>query len=47
MFKVSPIAIFEDNYVWIIESAGKVAIVDPGDAKPVLAYLKAHNLSLD
>ncbi len=47
MFKVSPIAIFEDNYVWIIESAGKVAVVDPGDAQAVLAYLKNHDLNLD
>ena len=33
---------FQDNYIWLIRGAtpAKVAVVDPGDAKPVLAYLR-------
>jgi hydroxyacylglutathione hydrolase len=33
---------FEDNYIWLFEYApGQVAVVDPGDAAPVLAALAA------
>ncbi len=30
---------FADNYIWVLRHAGNVAIVDPGDAAPVLNYL--------
>lgn len=45
---VSPIAAFSDNYFWVIARDGsrKVAVVDPGDAKPVIAYLQQHQLTL-
>ncbi len=33
--KVTLFPILEDNYVFIAESGGEIAIVDPGDAKPV------------
>lgn len=48
MLVVKPIAIFEDNYVWVFETQvdNHVCVVDPGDAKPVLDYLKAYNKSL-
>ena len=37
---------FEDNYIWLIrgKSPGHVAIVDPGDAGPVLAALEKQRL---
>lgn len=36
---------FEDNYIWLFEYApGRVAVVDPGDARPVLAALEAGSL---
>ena len=46
MPKLTPIPVFNDNYVWIIEldQAGAVAIVDPGDAGPVAAVLRDHGL---
>lgn len=35
---------FNDNYIWTIEKDGKVIVVDPGDAGPVIDYLKGRNL---
>lgn len=39
--QVTAIEAFEDNYIWIFEFEGcaDVAVVDPGDAAPVLAAL--------
>ncbi len=31
---------FDDNYIWVLRSAGQAAVVDPGDATPVLDYLQ-------
>jgi hydroxyacylglutathione hydrolase len=48
MAQVEPINAFEDNYIWAIRDTIKkqVWVVDPGQAKPVLSYLKQHNLTL-
>ncbi len=45
MADVLHVPAFEDNYIWLIRgaSARHVAVVDPGDAEPVLAYCAAHN----
>ena len=45
-FRVVPIPAFNDNYIWSLERGGMAAIVDPGDAAPVIAYLDAQGLSL-
>lgn len=38
---------FADNYIWLVPTAAKTAIVvDPGDAAPVFAALDAHGLAL-
>ncbi|MGV7206583.1 hydroxyacylglutathione hydrolase [Oxalobacteraceae bacterium A2-2] len=37
---------FQDNYLWLIHDGTHAAVVDPGDAKPILAALKAHGLKL-
>ena len=37
---------FSDNYIWILESEGKVAVVDPGDAKPVHDYIEKTGFSI-
>ena len=47
MLNVTPVAIYDDNYVWIIEHNDKVLAVDPGDHGPVIEYLKNNNLTLD
>ena len=46
MLKVTPVQAFRDNYIWLVhgEDPGRVAIVDPGDAQPVLAALEAQGL---
>lgn len=42
MAAVLHVRAFKDNYIWLIRgtSTDKVAVVDPGDANPVLAYLR-------
>ncbi len=37
---------FADNYLWLIHNGTQAAVVDPGDAGPILAALKEHGLSL-
>ncbi|MCE0494403.1 hydroxyacylglutathione hydrolase [Vibrio salinus] len=47
MLNIKSIPAFNDNYIWLIKNRdGYCAIVDPGDAKPVIRYLKEHNLEL-
>ena len=44
---VTPIPAFDDNYIWLLSTPnGDAAVVDPGDAQPVNAYLKSHGLTL-
>jgi len=37
---------FNDNYLWLIHDGVHAAVVDPGDAEPVLAALRDHHLAL-
>ena len=43
---VHPVPAFQDNYLWVIHDGTHAAVVDPGDAAPVLDYLGANNLQL-
>ena len=43
---VHPVPAFQDNYLWVIHNAQHAAVVDPGDATPVLEYLNANRLKL-
>ncbi|AXT39945.1 hydroxyacylglutathione hydrolase [Alteromonas sp. BL110] len=43
---IHPIPAFTDNYIWCIHNGNSAIVVDPGDAEPVLAFLKANNLML-
>jgi hydroxyacylglutathione hydrolase len=45
-FEIIPLRAFTDNYIWTIRDARHAAVVDPGDARPVLEYLKRENLRL-
>jgi hydroxyacylglutathione hydrolase len=46
MNKITPIRAFMDNYIWVIHGPDShVALVDPGDAEPVLAYLEKEKLN--
>lgn len=37
---------FADNYLWLIHDGVHAAVVDPGDAAPILDALQTHQLSL-
>lgn len=37
---------FADNYLWLIHDGRHAAVVDPGDATPILAALRTHGLTL-
>lgn len=37
--QIEPIRAFEDNYIWALRAQGWLAVVDPGDAAPVLRHL--------
>ena len=43
---IAPVRAFQDNYIWVIRNAEYAAVVDPGDAQPVIAYLHAEKLKL-
>src|SRR5437773_9441491 len=45
-FQVIPLRAFTDNYVWTLRNAVCAAVVDPGEARPVLDYLAAEKLLL-
>ncbi len=46
MLNVIRVNAFTDNYIWLVQGSGssKVAIVDPGDARPVLDTLNREKL---
>ena len=43
---IVPVRAFQDNYIWLLRRAGIAAVVDPGDAQPVLDYVRAEKLQL-
>lgn len=46
MATIIPIPAFADNYIWLLREGGSAAVVDPGDADPVLQYLAREGLAL-
>ena len=46
MINIIPISAFKDNYIWTLHDGQYAAVVDPGDAEPVLAWLNANNIKL-
>ncbi|HEX7218987.1 MAG TPA: hydroxyacylglutathione hydrolase [Burkholderiales bacterium] len=44
--QVVPVSAFKDNYVWTMRNATHAAVVDPGEARPVLDYLAREKLQL-
>lgn len=46
MLQVTAIPAFEDNYIWMIHDGRHTAVVDPGDATPVLDWLAATGHAL-
>lgn len=44
--RIEPIPAFNDNYLWLLSRGADAAVVDPGDAAPVLARLAQRQLQL-
>ena len=44
MIQISALPAFTDNYIWLLQDPDtlRCAVVDPGDAAPVLAWLKQN-----
>ncbi|MDG9923581.1 MULTISPECIES: hydroxyacylglutathione hydrolase [unclassified Pseudomonas] len=44
MFQIDALPAFSDNYIWLLQdnATRRCAVVDPGDAQPVLNWLAAH-----
>ena len=47
--QVTPISCLTDNYAYIINDSNSkiVGVIDPSEAKPVIAFLKKKNLKLN
>jgi hydroxyacylglutathione hydrolase len=46
MPSIIPVPAFRDNYIWVLREGRSAAVVDPGDAAPVLAWLAGEQASL-
>ena len=46
MTTIIPIPAFADNYIWVLRNGGVAAVVDPGDAAPVIAHFERERLEL-
>ncbi len=46
MLAIHAVPAFRDNYIWILARGGNAAAVDPGDARPVEAFLAQRGLKL-
>ncbi|OJY07835.1 MAG: hydroxyacylglutathione hydrolase [Nitrosospira sp. 56-18] len=44
--RIVPVRAFADNYIWVIRDHRHAAVVDPGDASPILDYLRHEKLQL-
>ena len=44
--EIVPLRAFRDNYIWTLRNNRYAAVVDPGDAQPVLDYIAAEKLRL-
>ncbi len=45
-YQVVPVRALKDNYIWLLRAGGSAAVVDPGEAAPVLEMLAAERLEL-
>ncbi|HYX46595.1 MAG TPA: hydroxyacylglutathione hydrolase [Sphingomicrobium sp.] len=47
--EIVPVPAFSDNYLWLVhdERSGETAVVDPGDAAPVLAEAERRGWTVD
>ena len=43
---ITPLPAFKDNYIWLLARGKDAAVVDPGDAEPVIRALEQQQLRL-
>jgi hydroxyacylglutathione hydrolase len=46
MIEIVPLPAFQDNYIWTLRDGPHAAVIDPGEAAPVKAYLAREGLTL-
>jgi hydroxyacylglutathione hydrolase len=46
MLEIVPLPALRDNYIWTLRKGAQAAVVDPGEAHPVLEYLAREKLDL-
>ncbi|MGH8746422.1 MAG: hydroxyacylglutathione hydrolase, partial [Burkholderiales bacterium] len=46
MLEIVPVKAFKDNYIWTLRQGKRAAVVDPGEARPVIDYLTREKLEL-
>ena len=44
MLDVTLIPVLDDNYAYILQSGSEIAVLDPGEAQPVIEYLEKNKL---
>lgn len=44
--KIDALRAFNDNYIWAITEQNQLSVVDPGDAQPVLDFIRQTGLEL-
>jgi hydroxyacylglutathione hydrolase len=44
--QIHPVAAFQDNYLWVLARGREAAVVDPGDAAAIDAFLDRNGLEL-
>ncbi len=44
MQQLEPILAFEDNYIWTVHDGQSALFVDPGEAEPILTWLKVRRM---
>ena len=44
--QIHAVPAFQDNYLWVIEDGRHAAVVDPGDAVPIEAFVSGRGLAL-
>ena len=42
---ITPVSAFKDNYIWLLARGDEAAVVDPGDAEPVIRALERRNFN--
>ena len=48
LFEITAVPALNDNYIWaVVHNNRHAAVVDPGEAAPVLEFLDKHGLQLD